>query len=431
LKNILGRSVRERSITLAAGVLGALLLVLSWGDLEQPVPFPQVGLAILLFGWVVLADRFPIHIRYGTKVSLISMPLYLVMALLPLPLALSAAGLAILVTDFFSRAERGLSPVDFIQDPARWILIVSASSTLLHLSGMIGISLHLMLVIAAAVMYVLDVVTFSVITSLCIHDSVIDLMRDITAQSFEIESVQYLTGILGALAFEEASWSLLLLLVPIVLAYQIFKRAKEMNRSTRELLVTMADTVDLRDPYTGGHSRRVAEITSRILDHMQISGAEAELINTAARLHDIGKIGISDEILLKPGTLTDEEWVVMRSHPQKGAELLGRYVDFVRGHDMVLYHHERWDGKGYPRGMMGSEIPFGARVIAAADAFDAITTDRPYRKGKTLREAAEILADGRGTQWNAEVVDALLATLQDELGEKGSPLEVAQESAAG
>jgi hypothetical protein len=409
----MGGSRRENWTALAAGSLGCLLLALSWGDIEQTITASQVGLAILLVGCVALADRFPIHVRYSTKVSLISMPLFLMTALLPLPLALIAGGVAILITDLFSWAERGLVAIDIIQDPARWILILFVSHTIIHLDTRIAVSSSILLVIGAVLMFLLDVTTFSIITSLRIRDSVIDLMRDGLLQSYEIESVQYLVGILGALAYLQVPWSLLLLVVPVVISYQTFKSAKEMNRSTRELLVSMADTVDLRDPYTGGHSRRVAEISSSILEQMQIFGVEAELINTAARLHDIGKIGISDAILLKPGPLSDEEWDVMRSHPQKGAELLGRYVDFVRGHDMVLYHHERWDGKGYPRGLLGSEIPFGARVIAVADAFDAITTDRPYRRGNTTRQAVQILLDGRGTQWNAEVVDALLATLKE------------------
>ena len=105
----------------------------------------------------------------------------------------------------------------------------------------------------------------------------------------------------------------------------------------------------------------------------------------------------------------------MKTHPQRGAELLARYPDFARGVEIVRHHHERWDGKGYPAGLAGFEIPFGARVIAVADSFDAMTSDRPYRRGMPPETAAQILRDGRGQQWDAQLVDAFLESIADEL----------------
>jgi hypothetical protein len=411
--NFLGGSRRENWTALIAGAIGCLLLVLTWMNRAVPIPTQQWILAFLLVGCLVLADCFPIHVRYAIKLSLISVPLYLIMALLPLPLALLAAGAAILISDFIARSTRGLIMMDFIQDPARWIVIIFVSSTVVHIDTQIGISDNILLVAAAIVMFILDVASFSLFTSLRIRETFLGLVWEGLSQSYEIESIQYLIGILGALAFHQAAWSLLLLIVPIAISYKTFKNAREMNQSTRELLVNMADAIDLRDKYTGGHSRRVAEFARLILNQMNISGVESDLIITSARLHDIGKIGIRDTILLKDGPLTPEEWQEMRLHPQKGAELLGRYADFSRGYDMVLYHHEREDGKGYPRGLKGSEIPLGARVIAVADAYDAMTTNRPYRSGKTSREATQILVNGSGSQWNKEIVDALLAALKN------------------
>jgi putative nucleotidyltransferase with HDIG domain len=200
--------------------------------------------------------------------------------------------------------------------------------------------------------------------------------------------------------------------VPTAIAYIAFKNVKEMGQNTREMLIHMADAVDLRDPYTGGHSRRVAELASRIVQHMQILGIEAELIETAARLHDIGKIGIPDAVLNKPAEFTPQDRAIMEQHSEKGADLLSGYVDFARGADIVLSHHERWDGGGYPHHKKGHEIPFGARVIAVADSFDAMTTDRPYRRARTVVQAAQILREGSGSQWDPEVVTALLEILE-------------------
>jgi len=170
----------------------------------------------------------------------------------------------------------------------------------------------------------------------------------------------------------------------------------------------MADTVDLRDMYTGGHSNRVSHLVQQILIQLKVSGPEAKLIEMTARLHDIGKIGIPDMILMKPGTLSVEEMAVMQTHPQKGAELISKYKDFSRGASIILHHHERWDGTGYPARLKGYEIPFGARVLAVADSFDAMTSDRPYRKALTVHQAIQTLLEGRGTQWEPAVVNALV-----------------------
>ncbi|MCZ7567308.1 MAG: HD-GYP domain-containing protein [Ardenticatenaceae bacterium] len=181
-----------------------------------------------------------------------------------------------------------------------------------------------------------------------------------------------------------------------------------MQASTQQLLESLADTVDLRDPYTGGHSRRVTAFCQGMLRELGISGHEADLIIAAARVHDIGKIGIPDEILRKPGKLTPEEWAIMSAHSARGAELLARYGDFARGAGIVRHHHERWDGQGYPDGLKEFEIPFGARVIAVADSFDAMTSDRPYRRGMSGAQAVSILRKECGRQWDASIVDAFL-----------------------
>jgi len=199
------------------------------------------------------------------------------------------------------------------------------------------------------------------------------------------------------------------------------ERTKELHETTRQIVESMTDTVELRDPYTGGHSRRVTELTAGILREMGMHGSDVDLIVTAARVHDIGKIGMPDHVLLKDGNLTPEESAIMKSHPERGAELLKRYPDFAWGADIVRHHHERWDGAGYPHRRKGTEIPFGARVIAVADSFDAMTSDRPYRRGMTVQEAAAVLREGRGTQWDATLVDAFLRSIAPRLGRPATP----------
>jgi putative nucleotidyltransferase with HDIG domain len=178
------------------------------------------------------------------------------------------------------------------------------------------------------------------------------------------------------------------------------------ERSTAALEALSA-TVDARDTYTAGHSRRVAASATVIARELGLSGHELVVVDQAALLHDIGKIGVPDAVLLKEGPLTAAEWVVMRSHPEEGAriiERLGYLDDVVPG---IRYHHERIDGRGYPDGLLGDEIPLVARIIHVADALDAMTTKRLYREERTFEEALEEIRRGRGTDFCSLCVDAL------------------------
>jgi putative two-component system response regulator len=194
-----------------------------------------------------------------------------------------------------------------------------------------------------------------------------------------------------------------------------------MHDGTQKMLESMADTVDLRDPYTGGHSRQVTELVEGILAQLNKEGPEVRLIITSARLHDIGKISVPDAVLHKPGKLTDEEWAIMAAHPEVGADFLARHPGSRRGVDIVRHHHEAWDGSGYPHKLRATQIPFGARVIAVADSFDAMTSDRPYRPGMSVSTAVAILRAGRGLQWDPKIVDAFVRSIADRLKSDAGP----------
>jgi HD-GYP domain-containing protein (c-di-GMP phosphodiesterase class II) len=241
--------------------------------------------------------------------------------------------------------------------------------------------------------------------------SVGQVLSTLVREGIAVEGVQYLLGILGALIAAEHPWALALLVMPILFVHSAYKNTKEMHTSTRVLLESIADTVDLRDPYTGGHSRRVTAYCEGILQALPLSGPEAGLILAAARVHDIGKIAIPDGILNKVGYLEAHERAIMQSHSVRGAEFLARYADFTRGVAIVRHHHEHWNGNGYPAGLSGAAIPLGSRIIAVADSFDAMTTDRPYRKGMSAQDALQILREGRGEQWDASIVDAFFVSI--------------------
>ncbi|NPA40379.1 MAG: HD domain-containing protein [Thermodesulfobacteria bacterium] len=198
----------------------------------------------------------------------------------------------------------------------------------------------------------------------------------------------------------------------IAVAIENARLYNELKETFFNVVFALADTIEKRDPYTGGHTKRVMTYSMAIGEEMGLDKKQLELLQLSAILHDIGKIGIKDEILLKRTKLTKEEYEIIKKHPVYGEEILKhikQMKDVIPG---VKYHHERPDGKGYPDGLKGDEIPLIAKIIAVADTFDAMTTDRPYRKGLPLEEAINELKRCSGTQFDPEVVKAFLRVLE-------------------
>ena len=183
---------------------------------------------------------------------------------------------------------------------------------------------------------------------------------------------------------------------------------------TSNLLDGLVSALDLRDSETQWHSRRVGRYARRLAQEIGLAGRELDDIERGATLHDIGKIGVRDAVLLKPGPLNEQEWVEMRRHPALGYEIL-KGIDFLaRARLIPLHHQERFDGTGYPQGLKGSAICLGARIFAVVDTYDAITNDRPYRKCQTYEVARGEIVKCAGTQLDPEVVHAWLRIPQAE-----------------
>jgi putative nucleotidyltransferase with HDIG domain len=183
------------------------------------------------------------------------------------------------------------------------------------------------------------------------------------------------------------------------------QRQSVLKEQTLELA---AQALDARDKYTESHSIRVSELAGRLSERLELGDREVELIRTAASLHDLGKIGVRDDILNKPGPLTEEEWEIMRKHPDIGADMIAQHSALAEVAPVVRHHHERWDGSGYPAGLKGDVIPFGARILSVADSYDTITGARLYRRSlMTPIEGVEDISR-RASQWyDPNVVDAL------------------------
>ena len=175
----------------------------------------------------------------------------------------------------------------------------------------------------------------------------------------------------------------------------------------------MVEAIDAKDPYTRGHSDRVARLAVRLAQQLGLEEESLDTIYLGGLLHDIGKIGIDDQILRKPGKLTDEEFEHIKTHPQRGMEILMGVPQLSHLLPIVLHHHESWDGSGYPHGLLGEETPLLARIVAVADAADAMGSDRVYRSGMPIEKVEAILQEGAGKQWDPNVVEAYMQVKDD------------------
>jgi putative two-component system response regulator len=200
---------------------------------------------------------------------------------------------------------------------------------------------------------------------------------------------------------------------------KVRERTQELEATKLEILDRLARAAEFRDDNTGQHTRRVGEGAAVVARAVGLDANQIELIRRAAPLHDVGKIGIPDGILLKPGNLSPGEFEIMKTHTTIGAEILSgsRFPLMALAAQIALCHHERMDGAGYPRGLRGEEIPQPSRIVSVVDAFDTITHDRPYRKALSSAKAWEILWAGAGAQWDRAVIEAMASLGPDGLSE--------------
>ncbi len=197
----------------------------------------------------------------------------------------------------------------------------------------------------------------------------------------------------------------------IAMAIENAQLHQDLLNSYKATISALASAIDAKDPYTHGHSKRVKEYALMGGRALSLSAERMETLECASILHDMGKISIDASILNKPGALNSEEWEVMREHPMRGYELLQGIPFLKEVSEFVLYHHERYDGEGYPVGIKGDNIPIEARLIAVADAFDTMTTDRSYRSAMSFEEAVKSLYDCSGTQFCPEAIKAIVSSL--------------------
>jgi putative nucleotidyltransferase with HDIG domain len=373
-----------------------------------------------------------LHISVSDKVSVAAAVWFAAALLLPVrqAAALVAGVMAVnLVVAAFRRmrATKEKPPVGTIAmsilfNAGQVYLSVLAAGFVLSATGasayvLLTPALAVAIAAAAIAMYMTNVLLVSIAVALATSRSLLSVLRGShRLVLFQFASL-YLVGAGAAFAAVGLPWLLVFSLAGVFLVYRSQMHRIELKHESVRAMERMADEVDRRDRYTYQHSQRVAKYSREIATKLGLGRAELELIELAAKVHDIGKIGLPDSILLKPGKLTADERREMESHPRLGFQILRPFSEYAKVLDLVLTHHERYDGQGYPNGTVGRRQILIAQVIPVADSFDAMTSNRAYRAAKSWDEALDELRLGSGSQWNPKVVEAAVAVMQQERSE--------------
>ena len=376
---------------------------------------------VVLMTMTVLAIRFPIVLRAKVELFVVAVPLLALALIVPLPYLGFAVGVSTLIGYLLLRTS---DPIEIVFNVSQAILHVVAAGTIFALLrdvswlgpdvGGLG-NLGALILTGAA--YILG--NYALVSGAAASQmgaNFFRVWRTHLTRDLSTEVIQLGLGVVAAIVALVEPLIVPILVLPVVMVSLTSRRASQLEADTHDALTRLVELLELRDAYTAGHSRRVAEFSKVIALKLGYAPEEAAIIESAGEVHDIGKIIIDPAILHKVERLSDEEFNLIKQHPVFGASIVSRFASYGNGHLMVRHHHERWDGGGYPDGIHDEEIPMGARIIAVADSYDAMTSARSYRGAMPHERAVAILTEGAGVQWDPTVVAAML----DYLGVTGS-----------
>lgn len=404
-------------VVLAAAILVVILLL----NTDPPIADRAI-LALALGILVAAANLFPLTFAYKRNVSLDSAVIFAAVLLFDPGIAVLIAGLGCLAGDLSSSRKRAWGLVQIVFNASQTTLQAGAGALVLMLAGWnharpvtdqgtLGI---LMAVVAAFVMYIVNTMLVAIVVGLESGQAPLSVWRQSADIILAEQLSEFALGLLAAIVIGPHSLALPLLIFPAIAVYYSLERHVQLRRQTIAAVESMADMVDIRDPYTANHSRRVAEYSRALATELGLRPEEIDLVERAARVHDLGKIMVDAAVLTKRGKLTSDDEHQLRQHPITGAQILSRFPQFSLATSYVRHHHERMDGTGYPDGLKGDDIPFGARIIAVADAFDSMSMARPYRSGLPMEVVLSELALYRGSQWDERIVDTLTTLIEKE-----------------
>ena len=404
---------RVLMVVVAVTALAVCAFAAAFGETGRP-SFNAVVLAPALGALAMLARMFPLQVAFRRRMVLDTAPMFTAVLLLPPALAAAAVLTGIAIAEAVTGIRR--KDLDWRQ------VVFNASQAMLGvLCGALAFeavaesqlpsdhpSVMWGALVAFCVMFLVnDLLVFSVVWAqlgLRFRTMVADFVRGRSDWPWDL--ALYAAGFIAALAGSIHAWLIAVLVAPLPALYRAMRDQVALREQTREAVIALADVVDARDAYTFGHCKRTAEFAEQICRELRLSPDETDEIVLGARLHDLGKVGIRDACLLKPGHLTEDEYAHIKTHPDIGAKLTGALLNFERGTTYIRHHHERFDGSGYPLGLKGKDIPLGARIVAVADTYDAMTSTRVYRNGLSEEVTRHEMARVAGTQLDPVVVAA-------------------------
>ena len=282
--------------------------------------------------------------------------------------------------------------------------------------GLVNISNYIIpAAICAIIYFLINSNLFMVVISLSEEVSILSVWKKQIRGTLATYIALVPIGFIMALVYTNIGvWGIILFFFPLFLARRSFELYTKMRKVYLDTIRALAAAIDAKDPYTKGHSERVAETSVALAQELNLTDKDIENIEYTALLHDIGKIGITDNILGKNSSLTDKEFDKIKEHPVMGAKII-EPVDFLKNsYEAIYHHHEKYDGKGYPDGLKEKDIPLLSRIIAVADAYDAMGSDRPYRKKLSKDKILKELKDQAGKQFDPEIVKVLISVLDRE-----------------
>ncbi len=394
--------------------IGVMLVALVHTD---PLSSERTVLAVAFAALFCIAFLFPLHVAGKTKVTLGTSLIFAAILLFEPAIAMLIVGSGSVLAHLIRRGSLD----ETLFNSSQAVLQAGCGGLVLGIVGWNAGALQfdrpsqvLIVVLAAVAMYAVNNVLVSTIVGLQLEQSPLLVWRQSRGQGITEQLAQLALGLLAAAVVDSHIWALPLLLLPAFAIYTSLERHAQLRRQTVDAVESLADIVDIRDPYTADHSKRVAAFARELALELELTPDEVELVERAARVHDIGKVAVDISVLTKEGRLTPEEWEQLKQHPVTGAQILSRFPHFSLATSYVRHHHERIDGGGYPDGLCGKQIPLGARIIAVADSFDAMSAARPYRDALPLDTVLAEFARQRGRQWDERVVDALLELVRRE-----------------
>ena len=408
------RTLRPALRSYVAAVIVAGGAVLGLGAFTLRAGGTDLAISVLLLGLATAAQLRPVHLTQKTKVTVEDAATFAAALLLDPALAmLVAAGSTALagLRGRMSWYNRAFNVSSVIIDTGA----AAMTFTLLASGAGPSISTAPAIAVAALVKFAVNSTVVDVAVALQLRRKPLAKWwarhRRDAAQLLSLHVI----GAIGAAAASDSALTLALCVAPSALVLLALRNTARIAAGTKQAARALATLIEQRDQYTYGHSQRVADYAERLARAMGMDAVQIELIREAAFLHDIGKIATPDAVLLKPAGLDAGEREVMHEHAEHGYTLLEKLPAFWEGAEFVRSHHERVDGTGYPRGLRGWEVPLEVSVIAVADSYDAMTTDRVYRKALPWPAVRAELLRERGRQWHASVVDAFLAMIEAEL----------------